>query len=202
MNPLTAGAGESALQLLQGLRMKGRATTEQLAHIWGIDETRAATLLEALIADGCAEEKQGFFALSGEGELQRQRALNAERTRIDGEALKSLYADFCSIDPSFKQLVADVQLGKLERDAAAEHLAPLHEKLRVLARRATALLPRLEVYEGRFEAALAGLREGDSRYLASPIVESYHGIWFEFHEELIQASGRTRAQESIAGGGA
>jgi len=86
MNPLTAGAGESALQLLQGLRMKGRATTEQLAHIWGIDETRAATLLEALIADGCAEEKQGFFALSGEGELQRQRALNAERTRIDGEA--------------------------------------------------------------------------------------------------------------------
>ena len=71
-----------------------------------------------------------------------------------------------------------------------------------MARRATALLPRLEVYAGRFDAALASLLGGDPRYLASPLVESYHGIWFEFHEELIQASGRTRAQESIEDGGA
>jgi pyruvate,orthophosphate dikinase len=30
-------------------------------------------------------------------------------------------------------------------------------------------------------------------------VDSYHGIWFELHEDLIQLAGRTRAAEVEAG---
>jgi pyruvate,orthophosphate dikinase len=30
-------------------------------------------------------------------------------------------------------------------------------------------------------------------------VDSYHGVWFELHEDLIQLSGRTREEESAAG---
>jgi len=40
---------------------------------------------------------------------------------------------------------------------------------------------------------------GDGRYVASPRVDSYHGIWFELHEDLIQLAGRTRADEVAAG---
>ena len=40
---------------------------------------------------------------------------------------------------------------------------------------------------------------GDQRYVASPRVDSYHGIWFELHEDLIQLAGRSRADEVAEG---
>ena len=40
---------------------------------------------------------------------------------------------------------------------------------------------------------------GDGRFVASPRVDSYHGIWFELHEDLIQLAGRTREDEAAAG---
>ena len=35
--------------------------------------------------------------------------------------------------------------------------------------------------------------------VASPRVDSYHGVWFELHEDLILLAGRTRADEVAAG---
>ena len=40
---------------------------------------------------------------------------------------------------------------------------------------------------------------GDQRYVASPRVDSYHGVWFELHEDLIALAGRRRADEVAAG---
>ena len=40
---------------------------------------------------------------------------------------------------------------------------------------------------------------GDGKYVASPRVDSYHGVWFELHEDLILLAGRTRADEVEAG---
>ena len=40
---------------------------------------------------------------------------------------------------------------------------------------------------------------GNGRYVASPRVDSYHGAWFELHEDLILLAGRTRADEVAAG---
>ena len=59
-------------------------------------------------------------------------------------------------------------------------------------------VPRLVRYGPRFDAALEQFRAGDRRYLASPLVDSYHTLWFEFHEELIQLSGLTRASGEAA----
>jgi pyruvate,orthophosphate dikinase len=54
-------------------------------------------------------------------------------------------------------------------------------------------------YVSRLERALALARNGDQRFVASPRVDSYHGVWFELHEELILLAGRSRAEESAAG---
>ena len=187
------------LRLLQGLRLKGRGDVARIAGAWGFPESEAAGCLAELVAQGWVEERQGSFALSEAGELLRAQLLEAERARVDADAMDSLYADFCLLDPAFKQVVADVQLGKLERADSAQHITPLHQSLEALLARVSELLPRLDPYAKRFGEALAALRQGDSRYLASPLVESYHGIWFEFHEELIQASGRSRVDEEAAG---
>ena len=47
--------------------------------------------------------------------------------------------------------------------------------------------------------AVERAQAGDGRYVASPRVDSYHGIWFELHEDLIRLAGRTRAAEVAAG---
>ena len=58
---------------------------------------------------------------------------------------------------------------------------------------------RLADYRARLDRALEGAQAGDGRYVASPRVDSYHGIWFELHEDLIGLAGRTRADEVAAG---
>ena len=59
--------------------------------------------------------------------------------------------------------------------------------------------PRLADYRLRLSRALDQALAGDQRFVASPRVDSYHGIWFELHEDLIQLAGRTREDEVAAG---
>ena len=58
---------------------------------------------------------------------------------------------------------------------------------------------RLADYRVRLGRAVEAAQAGDGRFVASPRVDSYHGIWFELHEDLIQLAGRTRAEEVEAG---
>jgi pyruvate,orthophosphate dikinase len=60
-------------------------------------------------------------------------------------------------------------------------------------------LHRFGTYLARLERAAAEAAGGDGRFVASPRVDSYHGIWFELHEDLILLAGRNRADEVAAG---
>ena len=60
-------------------------------------------------------------------------------------------------------------------------------------------LPRLATYTARLQRAADLVAAGDHNYLASPRVDSYHGVWFELHEDLILLAGRTREEEVAAG---
>ena len=58
---------------------------------------------------------------------------------------------------------------------------------------------RLADYGVRLGRAIEQSEGGDQRFVASPRVDSYHGIWFELHEDLISLAGRTREDEAAAG---
>ena len=51
----------------------------------------------------------------------------------------------------------------------------------------------------RLGRALDATRAGDQRFVASPRADSYHGVWFELHEDLIRLADRTREAEAEAG---
>jgi pyruvate,orthophosphate dikinase len=57
----------------------------------------------------------------------------------------------------------------------------------------------LRRYLARLDRAVAAAVAGEHRFLSSPLVDSYHGVWFELHEELIRLAGRTRAEEAASG---
>jgi pyruvate,orthophosphate dikinase len=78
-------------------------------------------------------------------------------------------------------------------------LAGLHHDASAWLRPLVAALPRLGAYLERLERAAAAAGGGDGRFVASPRVDSYHGVWFELHEDLILLAGRSRADEVAAG---
>jgi hypothetical protein len=79
---------------------------------------------------------------------------------------------------------ADYDRGVLDR------LAALHEDAVAFTEAHENPTGRLAIYRERLRRALEAARGGDGRYVASPRVDSYHGVWFELHEDLIQLAGR------------
>jgi pyruvate,orthophosphate dikinase len=83
--------------------------------------------------------------------------------------------------------------------AVLARLGGLHVDVEAWLAPLTAGLPRLARYGIRLGAAAAAAAAGDGKFIASPRVDSYHGVWFELHEDLIGLAGRTRADEVAAG---
>ena len=80
-----------------------------------------------------------------------------------------------------------------------ERLAELHVDVRAWIGPLIEGLSRLAAYQRRLDAAAAAAVDGDGMYIASPRVDSYHGVWFELHEDLIRLAGKTREEEVAAG---
>lgn len=139
--------------------------------------------------------------------------LAADRERWGGEevALAALDA-FLALDGRMKGLVTAWQLREVDgeqvlndhADAAYDadvlgSLAALHQDTLAWLAPLIEGLPRLGGYRDRLSRAAATALDGDQRYVASPRVDSYHGVWFELHEDLILLAGRRRADEVAAG---
>lgn len=162
----------------------------------------------ALTAAGLAETMRMGLKLTAEGRRAADATWASERAAIDPSAIEDVHKSFAAQNAGFKQLVANWQLRGDEvndhtdtaYDAAIiARLSAVDEVLETILAQATALVPRLGRYRPAFAAALDRLRDGEVRWMAAPIVESYHTLWFELHEELIRLSGRTRATEAAAG---
>jgi pyruvate,orthophosphate dikinase len=198
--------------VLRALLIKGYATPEALGSCLFAGTEQAAALLDRLTADGLAEMAAGAFRLTGDGKAVAAELVAGDRERWGADEALAALDRFIELDARMKQTVTDWQLrtvdgeqqfndhadpeydrsvldrlGELHADALA-WLGPLEERL-----------PRLNVYRARLERAADAARDGDQAYVASPRVDSYHTVWFELHEELIQLAGRTRAEEVAAG---
>ncbi len=178
-------------------------------------ETAAATLAaDAATVERLLAQHEALFratprgvALSPAGRDWLTEQLAAERAALDTEALNAAYTRFMQLNTRFKRLVTEWQLATANGHtpealaALAEELAALHAEVHPLVQETAQQLPRLARYAERFDAALARLRAGDASMLASPLKDSYHTIWFEYHEELIALCGRDRAAEERAESG-
>jgi len=197
----------SDLLILQAAKLKGRPTEADLLAAGGPD---AAARVTALIDSGALVRAGTRLKLTVTGRAELDELLAAERATIDQEALKSVYhGAFDSLNTTFKQLVTDWQLidsthPNDHSDAAYDgaivaRLGELHQQLVPLLDRFVGFAPRLSGYRDRFDGALDKVQAGDHAWLARPLVDSYHTVWFELHEELIGLAGSSRAQEAAAG---
>ncbi len=191
---------------------KGFATTANVADAVGSTPDVVQRLLDQLVVDGVAGTVAGAYRLSDAGKTRATELLAADRDAWGLDAANLALDGFLPLDHRMKETVTAWQLKPGEGEPAindhsdAEYdqrvladLAALHEDASAWLSELEPASPRLRGYRPRLTRALERAQAGDGKYVASPRVDSYHGIWFELHEDLIQLAGRTREDETAAG---
>lgn len=199
---------ENELAVLRAVRLKGRPMGSDVAAATGVSEQEAEETLRALTEAGTCKEVNGRFMLDGPGRERLDELLEEERAGLDRDELHALYEEFDELNTQLKQVMHDWQLrdgepndhGDPDYDRGViDRLVALHDEFAPLAQRIVGMIPRLASYPGRFAAATERIQEGDHSWVARPIADSFHTVWFELHEELIAALGLTREAEAASG---
>ena len=80
-------------------------------------------------------------------------------------------------------------------DTVRDRLDEVHSAIGPVLRRMAAVEPRLAGYRARLQEALDKFDDGESSWLASPLMDSYHTVWMQLHQQLILMLGLTRAAD-------
>ncbi len=75
----------------------------------------------------------------------------------------------------------------------------MHERVFPIIEVAATRLSRLSVYLVKLHTALDKVKAGEIAWFTKPLIDSYHTVWFELHEELILAVGLTREEATRSG---
>jgi hypothetical protein len=193
--------------VLQAARLKGRLSPELAVASCGIDAEAVTAILSNLREAGYIEGEPSV-RLTPSGRQRLGDLVAAERSESDLDALTRLYEEFDRHNTDFKQIVRDWQLRdgspndhtdeRYDR-SVMDRLGALDAEFHPLVGRIVGVAPRLRNYPSRFGDALERVRAGDTSYVARPLADSYHTVWFEFHEEIIGLLGLTREEEAAAG---
>jgi hypothetical protein len=122
--------------------------------------------------------------------------------------MSDVYEQFTAVNGDFKQLANDWQMrGDQPNDHSdasydgevLSRLPAIHQRVSPVVDAAAGLAPRLAVYGTRLTAALRRVDAGEHEWLLKPLIDSYHTVWFELHEELISLAGLSREAEALSG---
>ncbi|MET8424623.1 pyruvate, phosphate dikinase [Nocardia sp. NPDC004860] len=197
------------LAVLRLVGIKGRVNADNLAASLFADTAEIASCCEGLVTAGYCATTPAGFRITPEGRPRLEQLLAEERATVDAAAMTAAYDEFCVFNGDLKVIITDWQMkdpATVNDHADAEYDASVlgrlnetHQRLRPLIGRLGGLAPRLSRYLDRLDRAVERIAEGDHTYVARPIMDSYHTVWFELHEDLIGLCGLTRAEEAAAG---
>jgi pyruvate, orthophosphate dikinase len=194
--------------------VKGLAALDAIAAALDVPHDAARAATDCLVEAGLVSATAGAFRLTDAGRTHHRDLLEAERHDVGPARIDGWFEAFVDLDRRTKATVTAWQMREgapgaepvLNDHGDAAYDADVLARLATLARDADAWLssvesaaPRFGGYRRRFRAAAAAAAAGDHRFVASPRVDSYHGAWFELHEDLILLAGRTREDEIAAG---
>jgi len=196
--PLTIDAPALALLAVR-LRSRGigrevASTAASLAStpIQGFD-----AIVESLRLDGLVRSRgeAGRISLTPAG-AARLELLMAEATDGVGRSrVEVIYQEFLPVNREFLSAVSALQSGsRINGDVAVLTLRSLVDRTGPMLVSLSGMLPRFMGYLPRFDRAL-GRAEHRPEWLDSPVCDSVHTVWFELHEHLLAALGRTRTEE-------
>jgi hypothetical protein len=198
------------LAVLQTVRLKGRVSPAALAAALDEDLGGINNIVEQLTGSGLLVDGTTLRITHG-GRARLETLLSEERKGVDPAPMAAAYDDFRAVNADFKSLVTDWQLkggpegnrnthDDADYDAAVlARLDDVHARVMPIIEAAAAQLPRLNRYAARLATALDKVKAGETAWLTRPLIDSYHTVWFELHEEIILAIGLTREEAARSG---
>lgn len=198
--------------VLRVVALKGRVPAAAAAEGLGLPLDLVERQFTDLVDRGLARFTPAGLRILEPGRQRVAELVAAEREQVDESAVALAYERFCELNGELKDIVTAWQLkdantpndhsdGAYDASVLAR-LTALHGRARPLVRTLADLAPRLAPYTARLDSAESRIARGDHAYVARPIIDSYHTVWFELHEDLIGLAGLTRAGEAAAGRGA
>lgn len=204
-----AAASDPGFLVLHALRLKGFADTSVVAALTRLTEDEAIDYLEKADSAGEATRREGRisgWALTPEGRAKHGEQIAAELDDTGARlAVTDAYRRFKEINNELLTVCTDWQLrggvlndhGDPAYDASViERLGDVDTAVRPICDDLAVALVRFESYGPRFTAALERVEAGDHEWFAKPMIDSYHTVWFELHEDLLATLGIQRSKEA------
>jgi hypothetical protein len=82
--------------------------------------------------------------------------------------------------------------------SVVQRLAGVHERVEPVLTVLAAALWRYGRYPERLANAVRRVQLGESEWFTKPLLDSYHTVWFELHEDLLATLGLQRGAEGRA----
>jgi hypothetical protein len=208
-------ASPPAFVALHVLRVRGVTGTAEIAVATGLDEDAVEAAMRVHAANDLVTLRTGAlpgWALTPFGRDEDAQGCAAE---LDGAAVRetvdALYRRFLVLNPQLLRLCTDWQLyppvdnktppePNRHEDAAYDaevvaRLCKVDSAAQPICDELADALARFGNYGRRLAAARARVEAGDHDWMTKPMIDSYHSVWFELHEDLLATLGIERGSE-------
>ncbi len=207
-----ASVADDALLVLHALRLRSLATPEVVAARFDVPVERVTQVLDVAGEAGWVVHREGRlsgWSLTAEGRVHAAGLLAEELSASGaGAAVTAAYGRFLVLNPELLAICTDWQVVVRDGEQVVnDHSDERHDE-KVLARlddlhaaalpvvdELAGLLDRLGGYGARLSEAHRRVRAGGTDWLTRPMIDSYHTVWFELHEDLLATLGWERSQE-------
>jgi len=197
------------LLALHCCRLKGFADAPTIAGWAGAEERAVEDTSERLVQRGLLHLPGSGtlgWALTPTGRAENERLLGLELELVGARTeLQDAYGRFLGLNAELRAICTDWQVrgDQLNDHTDVDHdeavigrLLGLHRRARIVCRDLDAHLSRFGRYEGRLATARQKVLDGDGGWFTQPLIDSYHTVWFELHEDLLATLGIDRSAEA------
>ena len=204
---------ESNLLILHTLRIRGFVELSEIVISTRLKVEEVESHLDSFKENNLVNYREGRiegWMLTQEGRGRSQQLVTSELESSGfREEINSNYQDFLSSNQKFLSLCTDWQLrtvnGEQEINDHSDtdydeeviaRLVDINGEIQPVCESLADSLNRFEGYSRRFSEALHKVQNNEPEWFTKPMIDSYHTIWFELHENLLVTLGIERTKET------
>ncbi|WP_213575639.1 hypothetical protein [Rhodococcus sp. USK13] len=182
--------------VLHGVRIKGMAQPEEIASAIGLNPSLVERVLDDAVDKEHVRKRSGGrvqgYMLTVKGR-KRHEELRAANVPAQLDDLAAAYDAFLAPNRDFKAVTTKWQTeANGDPSVVLPDLIAIDESVSKVLTLASGSVPRMQSYVPRFRTALEAFQSGETSALARPMSGSYHDVWMELHEDMLQILGRER----------
>lgn len=183
---------DEVFEILNSVYLRKIATVEAVAECVGRAPDEVRAVFDEQVGAGLLDDLGGQFVLAEAGVRAVLEGYDDRYEVLRGNLdMENWYQRFETLNTSFLATISAWQTSGRDDGVLDKLLKIISRQLRALGV-INVVIPRYAHYSGRFVRSLELVEAGRSEFISSPVVDSLHNIWFEFHEDILTLLGRPR----------